>query len=128
MTFHGKVITAPRRLKRVMDRHDPRIYPGQYVTCVYNPDRALCHRRDSADGPCLPDCQPLACRNVALTSANIAELTRHQAHLEQACTPLGLSHRTCVTGSRSSTPRSTPSSPATASRSPGKHETGPASR
>lgn len=32
VTFHGKVITDPRRLKRVMDRHDPRIYPGQYVT------------------------------------------------------------------------------------------------
>ncbi len=63
---------------------------GQYVTCVYNPDRALCHRRDSADGPCLPDCQPLACRNVALTSANIAALTRHQAHLEQALHPTGI--------------------------------------
>ena len=84
VTFHGKIITDPRRLKRIMDRHDPRIYPGQYVTCVYSPDRALCQRRDGADGPCLPDCQPLACRNVALTSANIAALTRHQAHLGQA--------------------------------------------
>jgi hypothetical protein len=37
-----------------MDRHDPSIYPGQYVTCVYNPDRALCQRRDGAEGPCLP--------------------------------------------------------------------------
>jgi len=84
VTFHGKIITDPRRLKRIMDRHDPSIYPGQYVTCVYNPDRALCQRRDGAEGPCLPDCQPLACRNVALTSANIAALTRHQAHLGQA--------------------------------------------
>jgi hypothetical protein len=84
VTFHGKIITDPRRLKRIMDRHDPRIYPGQYVTCVYNPDRALCQRQDGAEGPCLPDCQPLACRNVALTSTNIAALTRHQAHLEQA--------------------------------------------
>jgi len=84
VTLHGKIITDPRRLKRIMDRHDPSIYPGEYVTCVYTPDRALCHRRDGADGPCLPDCQPLACRNVALTSANIAALTRHQAHLGQA--------------------------------------------
>ena len=84
MTFHGKIITDPRRLKRIMDRHDPHIYPGQYVTCVYNPDRALCQRRDGAEGPCLPDCQPLACRNAALTSTNIAALTRHQAHLGQA--------------------------------------------
>lgn len=84
VTFHGKIITDHRRLKRIMDRHDPGIYPGQYVTCVYNPDRALCQRRDGAEGPCLPDCQPLACRNVALTSANIAALTRHQAHLGRA--------------------------------------------
>jgi hypothetical protein len=40
VTFYGKIITDPRRLKRIMDRHDPSIYPGQYVTCVYNPDRA----------------------------------------------------------------------------------------
>ena len=45
-----------------MDRHDPRIYPGQYVICVYNHDHALCQRRDSADVPCLSDSQPLACR------------------------------------------------------------------
>jgi hypothetical protein len=67
-----------------MDRHDPHIYPGQYVTCIYNPDRALCQRGDGAEGPCLPDCQPLACRNAALTGTNIAALTRHQAHLGQA--------------------------------------------
>ena len=90
VTFHGKIITDPRRLKRIMDRHDPRVYPGQYVTCVYNPDRALCQRQDGADGPWLPDCQPLACRNVALTSINIAALTRHQAHLEHALQPAGV--------------------------------------
>lgn len=84
VAFHGKIVTDPRRLKRIMDRHDPNIFPAQYVTCVYNPDRALRQRRDGAEGPCLPDCQPLACRNVALTSANIAALTRHQAHLGQA--------------------------------------------
>ena len=69
------------------DRHDPLIYPGQYVTCIYNPDRALCHRRDGTDGPSLPDCQPLACRNVALTSPNIAALTHHQTELDQALQP-----------------------------------------
>jgi len=87
VTFSGKVITDPRRLKRIMDRHDPRVYPGEYVTCVYNPDRALCRRQDGAGGPCLPDCQPLACRNVALTSANITVLTGHRTHLEQALQP-----------------------------------------
>jgi len=87
VTFDGKVITDARRLRRIMDRHDPRIYPGQYVACVYNPDRALCRRAGDAPGPSLPDCQPLACRNVALTSGNIAALAVHQAHLEQALQP-----------------------------------------
>jgi hypothetical protein len=82
--FDGKVITDARRLKRIMDRHDPRIYPGQYVTCIYNPDRALCRRAGDAGGPSLPDCQPLACRNVALDSGNIAALAGHRTHLERA--------------------------------------------
>lgn len=90
VTFDGKVITDARRLKRIMDRHDPRIYPGEYVTCIYNPDRALCRRNGDANGPSLPDCQPLACRNVALDSGNIAALTRHRTHLEQALQPGGL--------------------------------------
>jgi len=84
VTFDGKVITDPRRLRRIMDRHDPRIYPGQYVTCVYHPDRALCRRSGDANGPSLPDCQPLTCRNVALDSGNIAALTLHRTHLQQA--------------------------------------------
>lgn len=34
--------------------------------------------------------QPLACRNVPLTSANIASLTCRRTHLEQAPHPAGL--------------------------------------
>ncbi|MFE5159990.1 hypothetical protein ACFRNT_16000 [Streptomyces sp. NPDC056697] len=67
--FLGKVISDRKRLDRYMRRHDPHIYPGEFVTCVYNPDRALC-RREAAGGPSLPDCQPLKCRNVALTTEN----------------------------------------------------------
>jgi hypothetical protein len=68
--FPGKVVTDRKRLARLMNRHDPRVYPGEFVTCVYNPDRALCRREDSK-GPSLPDCQPLKCRNVALTPENL---------------------------------------------------------
>lgn len=84
VTFEGKIITEPRRLKRVMDRHDPHIYPGQHVTCVYNADRALCRRDDPAEGPSLPDCQPLACRNVTLSTDNLDALRHHRARLERA--------------------------------------------
>ncbi|WP_128977510.1 hypothetical protein [Streptomyces roseicoloratus] len=67
--FLGKVITDRKRLQRFMKRNDPHIYPGEFVTCVYNPDRALC-RREAEAGPSLPDCQPTKCRNVALTDEN----------------------------------------------------------
>ncbi|NEA76556.1 hypothetical protein [Streptomyces sp. SID13588] len=69
--FPGQVVVDEARLRRIMARHDPRIYPGAFVTCVYNPDRALC-RREGADAgePVLGGCQPLACRNTALTEAN----------------------------------------------------------
>ena len=82
--FHGKIITDRKRLIRFMRRNDPHVYPGKFVTCVYNPDRALCRRADS-DGPSLPDCQPLKCRNVALTAENadafLAWLQRLEASL-----------------------------------------------
>jgi hypothetical protein len=38
----GQVVTDPRRLERLMKRHDPAIYPGKYVTCVYSHAKALC--------------------------------------------------------------------------------------
>ncbi|MDH6709893.1 integrase [Kitasatospora sp. MAA19] len=72
--FQGKVINDAKRLQRHMTRHDPHIYPGRYVTCVHNPDRALCRRDDGQAGPSLPDCQPLRCRNVALSAENTAHL------------------------------------------------------
>jgi hypothetical protein len=69
--FSGTVITDSRRLKRLMTQHDPAIYPGDYVTCVFNPDRALCLRRhDPVDRPTPLHCQPLECANVALTADN----------------------------------------------------------
>jgi hypothetical protein len=60
----GQVVTDPRRLQRLMKRHDPAIYPGKYVTCVYSHAKALCGGDTQPD---LASCQPLRCRNVALT-------------------------------------------------------------
>ncbi|MCX4649554.1 hypothetical protein ACWGDS_48475 [Streptomyces sp. NPDC055059] len=76
--FAGAVVTDPHRLRRVLGRHDPKVYPGTYVTCVFNPDKALCQPRAAPTGerqrPAPPECQPLQCRNVALTVANAAAL------------------------------------------------------
>ncbi len=84
--FAGSVVTDPRRLKLIMRRHNPGVFPGEFVTCVFNPDKALCLRAGSNQGPTLPDCKPLSCHNVALTSGNLAAWRAHLERLEQALT------------------------------------------
>jgi integrase len=90
--FPGKIVNDRKRLQRIMASHDPNIHPGHYVTCVYNPDRSLCHQdRPHTDtgsgsgsgsdaaappGPALTDCRPTRCRNVTLTPANAHALTQ----------------------------------------------------
>jgi hypothetical protein len=75
------------RLQLIMRRHDPDIHPGRFVTCIHSADRALCHQsRANRQGPVLPDCKPLACRNVALTPANLAAWREQLALLDQALT------------------------------------------
>jgi hypothetical protein len=83
--FDGQVVTDEARLRRIVARHDAHMYPGTFVTCVYNPDRALCRTSsDPGDQPVLADCQPMACRNTALTSANHQALAGHLTQLEEA--------------------------------------------
>lgn len=78
IAYTGSVVTDPKRLAKIMRREDPKIYLGQFVTCVYDPNKALCRRQLAADGATwLPDlgaCEPLRCRNVALTDANLRAL------------------------------------------------------
>jgi hypothetical protein len=82
--FAGQVTTDPRRIARLMASHDPAVYPGEYVTCIYSHPRALCTH---GDGPDLGTCQPLRCRNAAFTPANRdalqAELAKIDASLSQ---------------------------------------------
>jgi hypothetical protein len=82
----GQIVTDPRRLQRLMKRHDPAIYPGKYVTCIFSHAKALC---STGDHPDLGNCKPLRCRNVALTPANRAALTDELAAIDAdlAATP-----------------------------------------
>jgi hypothetical protein len=84
-----------------MHRHDPHIYPGTYATCVFDPAKAMCQPRPDSHGTTRPTqtaCQPLDCRNTALTAANRdalhAETTRLDAALgERPALPPLLAHR-----------------------------------
>jgi hypothetical protein len=70
--YDGAVVTDPRRLARVMAQADPAVYPGKYVTCVFNPEKALCDRGSAVEHPALESGHgPLYCANVALTAANL---------------------------------------------------------
>lgn len=86
VSFGGTVVTDRKRMALIMKRDDPKIYFGEFVACVYNPETALCRKRTSGKAgttPDLADCKPLRCRNVALTAANIAALRQHFAHVQQ---------------------------------------------
>ncbi len=70
-------MTDPRRIARLMRRHDPAIYPGTYITCMFDPAKALCQQRYDGAGTPRPSpntCQPLDCRNTALTRQNVRVL------------------------------------------------------
>ncbi|WP_406358506.1 hypothetical protein [Streptomyces sp. NBC_00658] len=87
--FQGTVALDDRRLRRIMIRGDPAIYTSTYITCVHDPAKALCERARQAAFEGLgdhPQCQPLACRNVALTAANNDAWRREIDTLDQQLT------------------------------------------
>ncbi|MFD4578150.1 hypothetical protein ACFWNK_38380 [Streptomyces sp. NPDC058417] len=59
--FKGQIALDKHRLLRIMKRHDPAIYPGEYITCVRDPAKALCEKAKHGGGEGLPDhggCKP----------------------------------------------------------------------
>jgi len=106
--YTGSVVTDRRRLLRIIHREDPHIYLGHFVTCVYNPDKALCRRQLTTDGdqtmPDLASCQPLQCRNVALTSENVKALTTQLHKLDTHLAEAHVLAPTLPTASPSSAP------------------------
>jgi hypothetical protein len=84
--YQGKIALDKNRLLRIMKRNDPAIYPGEYITCIHNPVTALCEKAKHARAEGLPEhggCQPLACRNVALTAENIQAWMRELGRISQ---------------------------------------------
>lgn len=84
--FTGSVVTDRHRLRRVLARHDPEVYPGTYAICVFNPDKALCRPRIPPTGsrsvPVPLDCKPLECKNVALIADNTRALSAEAERLD----------------------------------------------
>lgn len=83
--FHGTVVTDRKRMALIMKRDDPKIYFGEFVACVYNPDKALCRKQivgKAGVAPDLGDCKPFQCPNVAVTPANLSALHRHLRELD----------------------------------------------
>jgi integrase len=83
--FQGQVVTDPRRVTRLMQRHDPAIYPGTYITCMFDPAKALCQQRRDGTGTPRPSpstCQPLDCRNTALTRQNVRALREEARRID----------------------------------------------
>jgi hypothetical protein len=66
--FAGIISTDRRQMLKLISRHEPHVYPGSLVTCVHNPDRALC--TGGRQAPSLIDCRPLVCRNAAFSAEN----------------------------------------------------------
>ncbi|MBO7935666.1 hypothetical protein JTP77_006815 [Streptomyces sp. S9] len=86
--FTGQVVLDPDRLKRIMRKHDPAVYPGKFITYVHDPAKALCEKARTTAVEGLPEhgnCQPLACQNVALTPENRRQW---QAELDSIVTRL----------------------------------------
>lgn len=52
--YQGKIALDESRLKRIMKRDDPAIYPGEYITCFHSAPTALCEKAKRGRGEGLP--------------------------------------------------------------------------
>lgn len=96
-TFAGRVLTSARQARDLLDNELLHVFPGRAMTCVLNPQQALCQimtaEGDTRRTPDQDDCRP-QCRNLAYTDENIAELhTRARRLREVIADPLAPSIR-----------------------------------
>lgn len=68
--FAGRLPENPKQLARFLKRHDPHIYRGAAVTCVFDASKALCLRK-AADSPDFLKCEPLKCGNAVFSPDDI---------------------------------------------------------
>ncbi|MFD3330870.1 hypothetical protein [Streptomyces sp. NPDC058701] len=82
-TFAGSIRTHHRACD-ILGNPALTIYdnPRSFLMCLYNRDRALCHRLDAADAPRLDRCQP-SCAKFARTPRRAEQLRQHVRALEK---------------------------------------------
>jgi len=81
--FAGSIRTY-RQARDILSNPALNVYDneGSFLMCVYNRDRALCHRLDVDAAPRLDRCQP-SCANIARTDHHAAQLAQHAQALEK---------------------------------------------
>ena len=92
--FGGKFLT-PRQAEALFDGTELNVYdnPQAFLTCNYDPAKALCHaeraaKRATGTAPAIDRCNP-ACANIARTDSHIGLLRTEIAKLaEEAASPL----------------------------------------
>jgi len=84
--FHGMFL-SPRQVRALLN--DPKLQvhdnPQAFLTCAYDPTKALCHPDHAGRGddqPRLDRCDP-ACGNIARTDEHIAALTAQTVRLRE---------------------------------------------
>lgn len=82
-TFVGSIRTHRQALD-ILGNPALTVYdnPRSLLMCVYNRDRALCHRLNATDAPRLDRCQP-SCANIARTDHHTAGLLAWAEALEK---------------------------------------------
>ncbi|MFF7019915.1 integrase [Streptomyces klenkii] len=80
--FQGTVITT-RTARRILGNSDLAVYdnPNTLLMCVYNRDRALCHRDGVKETPSLDRCVS-SCGNIARTDHHADQLRQRATALE----------------------------------------------
>ncbi|MEW1659063.1 hypothetical protein [Streptomyces sp. NPDC093707] len=74
-----------RTAQHILDNSQLSIYdnPGSYLMCVYNRDKALCHRLEGQqEAPSLDRCQP-SCANISRTDHHADQLLALAERLEK---------------------------------------------
>lgn len=88
-TFAGSIRSA-RQARAILRNSSLAVHdnPHAYLMCVYNRDKALCHRLGTGDAPTLDRCVS-SCANIARTDRHAAQLTAQAENLEtQAASPM----------------------------------------